>query len=199
MAITNGNGVETRKAAGKIVELESALEAAPLHGTIGIAHTRWATHGAPNFCNAHPHISCDGDIAVVHNGIIENGSSLRHALEDKGHEFRSETDTEVLAHLIEEFYDGNLEEAVIEALNKVDGTYGIAVISSREPDKIVAARKGSPLLVGLGEGEYFVASDVSAVLAHTRQVIYLDDGDLAVLERDGYRIIDMNAGRSPAR
>jgi glucosamine--fructose-6-phosphate aminotransferase (isomerizing) len=101
MAITNGNGVETRKAAGKIVELESALEAAPLHGTIGIAHTRWATHGAPNFCNAHPHISCDGDIAVVHNGIIENGSALRQALIDKGHEFRSETDTEVLAHLIE--------------------------------------------------------------------------------------------------
>jgi glucosamine--fructose-6-phosphate aminotransferase (isomerizing) len=193
MAITNGNGVETRKAAGKIVELESALRAAPLHGTIGIAHTRWATHGAPNFCNAHPHTSCDGEIAVVHNGIIENGSSLRRALVDKGHDFRSETDTEVLAHLIEELYDDNLEEAVIEALHKVDGTYGIAVISSREPDKIVAARKGSPLLVGLGEGEYFVASDVSAVLAHTRQVIYLNDGDLAVLERGGYRIIDMDA------
>ena len=193
MAITNGNGVETRKAVGKIVELESVLDSAPLHGTIGVAHTRWATHGAPNFCNAHPHISCDGEIAVVHNGIIENGSSLRQALRDMGHEFRSETDTEVLAHLIEEFFRGSLEEAVIEALNKVEGTYGIAVISSREPDKIVAARKGSPLLVGLGEGEYFVASDVSAILAHTRQVIYMDDGDLAVLDRDGYRIIDMNA------
>ncbi|MBX6330263.1 MAG: glutamine--fructose-6-phosphate transaminase (isomerizing) [Gemmatimonadaceae bacterium] len=193
VAIMNGKGVETRKAAGKIVELESLVAAAPVHGTLGIAHTRWATHGAPNFCNAHPQVSCDGDIAVVHNGIIENGSALRQALEDVGHTFRSDTDTEVLAHLIEEFFDDDLETAVIEALRKVEGTYGIAVVSSKDPNKIVAARKGSPLLVGLGEGEYFVASDVSAILAHTRQVIYLDDGDLAVLERDGYRIIDMNA------
>ena len=193
VAIMNGKGVETRKAPGKISELERLVTAAPIHGTLGIAHTRWATHGAPNFCNAHPHLSCDNNIAVVHNGIIENGSSLRQALEDVGHTFRSETDTEVLAHLIEEFFDGNLEEAVLEALRKVEGTYGIAVVSSRDPNKIVAARKGSPLLVGLGEGEYFVASDVSAILAHTRQVIYLDDGDLAVLERDGYRIIDMQA------
>ena len=193
VAIMNGKGVETRKAPGKISELETLVSAAPIHGTLGIAHTRWATHGAPNFCNAHPHVSCDNQIAVVHNGIIENGSSLRQALEDVGHTFRSETDTEVLAHLIEEFFDGNLEEAVLEALRKVEGTYGIAVVSSRDPNKIVAARKGSPLLVGLGEGEYFVASDVSAILAHTRQVIYLDDGDLAVLERDGYRIIDMQA------
>jgi glutamine---fructose-6-phosphate transaminase (isomerizing) len=193
VAIMNGKGVETRKAPGKISELETLVAAAPIHGTLGIAHTRWATHGAPNFCNAHPHLSCNNEIAVVHNGIIENGSSLRQALEDVGHTFRSETDTEVLAHLIEEFFDGNLEEAVLEALRKVEGTYGIAVVSSRDPNKIVAARKGSPLLVGLGEGEYFVASDVSAILAHTRQVIYLDDGDLAVLERDGYRIIDMQA------
>ena len=193
VAIMNGKGVETRKAPGKISELERLVIASPIHGTLGIAHTRWATHGAPNFCNAHPHVSCDNNIAVVHNGIIENGSSLRQALEDVGHTFRSETDTEVLAHLIEEFFDGNLEEAVLEALRKVEGTYGIAVVSSRDPNKIVAARKGSPLLVGLGEGEYFVASDVSAILAHTRQVIYLDDGDLAVLERDGYRIIDMQA------
>jgi len=193
VAIMNGKGVETRKAPGKISELETLVSAAPIHGTLGIAHTRWATHGAPTFCNAHPHVSCNNEIAVVHNGIIENGSSLRQALEDVGHTFRSETDTEVLAHLIEEFFDGNLEEAVLEALRKVEGTYGIAVVSSRDPNKIVAARKGSPLLVGLGEGEYFVASDVSAILAHTRQVIYLDDGDLAVLERDGYRIIDMQA------
>ena len=193
VAIMNGKGVETRKAPGKISELERLVIASPIHGTLGIAHTRWATHGAPNFCNAHPHVSCDNNIAVVHNGIIENGSSLRQALEDVGHTFRSETDTEVLAHLIEEFFDGNLEEAVLEALRKVEGTYGIAVVSSRDSNKIVAARKGSPLLVGLGEGEYFVASDVSAILAHTRQVIYLDDGDLAVLERDGYRIIDMQA------
>jgi glucosamine--fructose-6-phosphate aminotransferase (isomerizing) len=193
VAVMNGNGVETRKAPGKIVELETLLAAQPVHGTLGIAHTRWATHGVPNFVNAHPQMSCDEHVAVVHNGIIENGSALRQALEDVGHTFRSDTDTEVLAHLVEEFFDGNLEEAVLEALRKVEGTYGIAVVSSLEPNKIVAARKGSPLLVGLGEGEYFVASDVSAILAHTRQVIYLDDGDLAVLERDGYHIIDMHA------
>ncbi len=193
VAIMNGKGVETRKAPGKISELEALVASAPINGTLGIAHTRWATHGVPNFCNAHPQMSCDGEIAVVHNGIVENGTALRQALEDVGHSFRSDTDTEVLAHLIEEFFEGNLEEAVIEALRKVEGTYGIAVVSSREPNKIVAARKGSPLLIGLGEGEYFVASDVSAILAYTRQVIYLDDGDLAVLERDGYRIIDMNA------
>ncbi|HEU4564261.1 MAG TPA: glutamine--fructose-6-phosphate transaminase (isomerizing) [Gemmatimonadaceae bacterium] len=193
VAIMNGRGVETRKAAGKISQLELVVSDSPVTGTCGIAHTRWATHGAPTDCNAHPHVSCDESIAVVHNGIIENATALRQALEDAGHTFRSETDTEVLAHLIEEFFDGNLEEAVIAALQKVEGTYGIAVISGSDKDKIVAARKGSPLLVGLGEGEYFVASDVSAILAHTRQVIYLDDGDLAVLERGGYRIIDLNA------
>src|SRR5919201_2164501 len=193
IAVLNGNGVETRKAPGKITELEAVMARDPVSGTAGIAHTRWATHGVPNWCNAHPHIDCDGSIAVVHNGIVENGSTLRQALEDIGHTFRSETDTEILAHLIEEFFDGNLEQAVIEALRKVEGTYGIAVVSSRDPDKIVAARKGSPLLVGLGDGEFYIASDVSAILAHTRQVVYLDDGDLAVLERSGFRIIDLNA------
>jgi glutamine---fructose-6-phosphate transaminase (isomerizing) len=199
VAIMNGKGVHVRKAPGKISELETVIAADPVNGTLGIAHTRWATHGAPNWCNAHPHLSCDGAVAVVHNGIIENGTALRQALEDVGHKFTSETDTEVLAHLIEEFQkpgDGvkvPLEEAVIEALRKVEGTYGIAVVSSRDPGKIVAARKGSPLLVGLGDGEYFIASDVSAILAHTRQVIYLNDGDLAVLERGGYRVMDMHA------
>src|SRR5690348_17198363 len=194
IAVMNGKGVEMRKAAGKIAELEHVVADDPVHGTLGIAHTRWATHGAPNWCNAHPHVSCDGTVAVVHNGIIENATALRQILEeDFGHTFQSETDTEVLAHLIEELFDDNLEEAVIEALRKVEGTYGIAVVSSRDPDKIVAARKGSPLLVGLGDGEYYIASDVSAILAHTREVIYLDDGDLAVLERTGYRIIDLNA------
>jgi glutamine---fructose-6-phosphate transaminase (isomerizing) len=193
IAIMNGKGLETRKAAGKISELEALVASTPIVGTLGIAHTRWATHGAPNFINSHPQMSCNEKIGVVHNGIIENGSALRQALEELGHSFRSDTDTEVLAHLIEEVYDGNLEEAVIEALSRVEGTYGIAVVSSDDRDKIVAARKGSPLLVGLGEGEYFIASDVSAILAHTRQVIYLDDGDLAVLDRNGYQIIDMNA------
>ena len=193
VAILNGHGVETRKVAGKISKLEDVVLDDPVQGTLGIAHTRWATHGAPTTGNAHPHLDCKEDIAVVHNGIIENATILRHTLEERGHKFRSETDTEVLAHLIEELFDGNLEEAVIQALLKVEGTYGIAVVSSSDPTKIVAARKGSPLLVGLGDDEYFIASDVSAILAHTRRVVYLDDGDLAVLSRDGYRIIDLNA------
>jgi glucosamine--fructose-6-phosphate aminotransferase (isomerizing) len=189
----NGVGVETVKEAGKISRLEAMLAANPVLGTTGIAHTRWATHGPPNQVNAHPQVSTDGTIAVVHNGIIENATVLRKMLESRGYKFRSETDTEVLAHLIRECFAGNLEDAVIDALRQVEGTYGIAVMSGVDQHKIVAARKGSPLLVGLGDGEYFIASDVSAILAHTRKVVYLDDGDLAVLERDGYRIIDLDA------
>ena len=193
IAVLNGNGLETRKAAGKISRLESLLGADPVHGAAGIAHTRWATHGPPTQDNAHPHTTEDGSIAVVHNGIIENAGALRRWLEDRGHTFSSETDTETLAHLIEELYEASLEHAVLAALEHVEGTYGIAVMSDRDPGKIVAARKGSPLLVGLGDGEFFVASDVSAILAHTRQVVYLDDGDLAVLTKEGYRILDRAA------
>jgi glucosamine--fructose-6-phosphate aminotransferase (isomerizing) len=193
----NGKGLETRKAAGKIAKLESALAASPVSGSVGIAHTRWATHGAPNECNAHPHHDCTDSIAVVHNGIVENATSLRHELEQRGHKFRSETDTEVLAHLIEAASeDGEpLEDAVIDALRLVEGTYGIAVISTRDPDKIVCARKGSPLLLGLGEGEFYVASDVAAILEHTRQVVYLDDGEMGVLTRKGYEVLDLDARR----
>ncbi|MCA0377316.1 MAG: glutamine--fructose-6-phosphate transaminase (isomerizing) [Gemmatimonadetes bacterium] len=193
IAIMNGKGVETRRAAGKISRLESAIASDPPHGTLGIAHTRWATHGPPNEVNAHPHVSQNGKIAVVHNGIIENATALKAGLELRGYVFKSDTDTEVLAHLIEVAYAGNLEAAVIEALRQVDGTYGIAVISSDERDKIVAARKGSPLLVGIGEGEFYIASDASAILAHTRQVVYLDDGDIAVVTRDGWRVLDLDA------
>jgi glutamine---fructose-6-phosphate transaminase (isomerizing) len=193
VAVMNGSGVETRKAAGKITELERALAASPVAGDLGIGHTRWATHGVPNECNAHPHIDCKGNIAVVHNGIIENSGTLKRGLQARGHKFASETDTEVIAHLIEEAFDGNLEDAVIEALWQIEGTYGIAVVSSKDRNKIVAARKGSPLLIGLGEGEYYVASDVSAILAQTREVVYLDDGDVAVLTRDGYTILDQRA------
>ena len=193
VAIMNGVGVETVKEAGKISRLEAMLASKPVHGTTGIAHTRWATHGAPNQVNAHPHVSADGTIAVVHNGIIENATVLRKMLEGRGYTFRSDTDTEVLAHLIEELFEGNLEDAVIEALRQIEGTYGIAVVSSVDSHKIVAARKGSPLLVGLGDNEYFVASDVSAILAHTRKVVYLDDGEMAVVDRNGYRIVDLNA------
>ncbi|HET7613087.1 MAG TPA: glutamine--fructose-6-phosphate transaminase (isomerizing) [Gemmatimonadaceae bacterium] len=193
VAVMNGHGVETRKAAGKISQLERALAASPVDGDTGIGHTRWATHGVPNECNAHPHVDCKGEIAVVHNGIIENSGTLKQGLEARGHEFASDTDTEVIAHLVEEAFDGNLEDAVIEALWQIEGTYGIAVVSSQDRNKIVAARKGSPLLIGLGEGEYYVASDVSAILAHTREVVYLDDGDVAVLTRDGYTILNQRA------
>ena len=193
VSLMNGAGVETRKAKGKIAMLEAAIEKNPVQGNLGIAHTRWATHGAPNECNAHPHHDCTGTISVVHNGIIENFGPLRAMLQKTGHTFVSETDTEVLAHLIEAAFDGNLEEAVIDALALVEGTYGIAVISAKDPDKIVAARKGSPLLIGLGEGENFVASDVAAILQYTRRVVYLDDGEMAVLTKDDYRVMDLNA------
>ena len=193
IALYDGESIETRRAAGKIAKLEGALAADPISGKVGIAHTRWATHGPPTERNAHPHLSTDETVAVVHNGIIENSNALRTTLTELGHTFRSDTDTEVLSHLIQELFDGSLEEAVIGALRKVEGTFGIAVVSSRDPAKIVAARKGSPLLVGVGDGEYFIASDASAILAHTRQVVYLDDGDLAVLTPDGYKIMDINA------
>ncbi len=193
VSLMNGAGVDTRKAKGKIAMLEAAIAAKPIHGNVGIAHTRWATHGPPNECNAHPHHDCTGTISVVHNGIIENYGPLRAMLQKTGHTFVSETDTEVLAHLIEAAFDGNLEEAVVDALALVEGTYGIAVLSANDPEKIVAARKGSPLLIGLGEGENFVASDVAAILQHTRHVVYLDDGEMAVLTKDGYRVMDLNA------
>ena len=195
VSIMNGKGLETRKAAGKISKLEAAVASEPAVGSVGIAHTRWATHGPPTTCNAHPHHDCTNTIAVVHNGIIENANVLKKELEARGHTFRSETDTEVLAHLIEAEYEDNLEEAVADALRQVEGTYGIAVLSSRDPDKIVAARKGSPLLVGIGDGEYYIASDAAAILQHTRQVVYLDDSEMAVLTRDGYHSVDLNMRR----
>ena len=193
VAVYDGTVLHTRRAAGKIAKLEAVLAANPVHGAIGIGHTRWATHGPPTERNAHPHRSADGTISVVHNGIIENVNTLRAALQELGYVFNSDTDTEVLAHLIQELFDGSLEEAVLSALTKVEGTYGLAVLSSRDAGKIVAARKGSPLLIGVGHGENFLASDPSAVLAHTRQVVYLDDGDVAVIEHDAYRVIDAHA------
>jgi glucosamine--fructose-6-phosphate aminotransferase (isomerizing) len=197
IAMSNGNGLETRKAKGKISQLEGVVSGDPIHGSVGIAHTRWATHGQPNELNAHPHVDCKHEIAVVHNGIIENYGALRTMLKKQGHVFVSETDTEVLAHLIEAAMGAgdSLEDAVIDSLNLVEGTYGIAVISSKDPDKIVCARKGSPLLIGLGEGEFYVASDVAAILQHTRQVVYLDDGEMGVLTCDGYEVLDLNARR----
>jgi len=195
LALVCDGQIEVHKAPGKISVLEQELGSRPPLGTTGIAHTRWATHGAPNAVNAHPHTDCGGTVALVHNGIIENAGALRTALTKRGHVFRSETDTEVLAHLIEEMLAKgvSLVEAVAGALHQVEGTYGIAVVSTREPDTIVAARLGSPLLVAIGSGENFVASDASAVLAHTRSVVYLDDGEIAVVRPGEYRILDLDA------
>jgi glucosamine--fructose-6-phosphate aminotransferase (isomerizing) len=192
VAVINGSGLSVRKAAGKLSALVNKLKDDAPIGTIGIGHTRWATHGAPTTPNAHPHLDQSGRIAVIHNGIIENAPALRKVLAQRGHSFASETDTEVLAHLIGELYQGDLEEAVAAALREVDGAYGIAVISEDEPDLVVAARNGSPLLVGVGEHEWFVASDASAILEHTRSVVYLDDGEMVVLTREGYRVRNLS-------
>ena len=186
VAILNGDGIKIEKAAGKIGVLEKKIAAAHPVGTLGIAHTRWATHGEPNTVNAHPHTDCKGRIAVVHNGIIENYSTLKTALQKEGHRFTTDTDTEVLAHLIEKFFEGNLEKAVASALRHVTGTFGIAVISQDDPGKIVGARHGSPLVVGICDGdEYLLASDVSAIIRHTNQVVYLDDEEMVVLTSAG--------------
>ena len=191
VALLNGDGsVHVVKRPGKIRELEAALGADPTAATCGIAHTRWATHGAPTQPNAHPHVSNDGRIALVHNGIIENADVLRSQLQREGYTFTSDTDTEVVVHLIDHLWaDGApLEEAVAAALREVEGAYGIAVVSTRDPNKIVVARNGSPLLIGVGkDGEMLAGSDAAAVVAHTRDVVYLDDGDYAVLEPGGYR------------
>ncbi len=195
LAVLEDGRLTIEKTAGRISDLQTHLGGRQPAGVVGIAHTRWATHGVPNRENAHPHVDCGDTIALVHNGIIENAGALREVLTQRGHQFRSETDTEVLTHLIEELYQGSLEEAVAAALKEVDGAYGIAVVSSREPGTLVAARHGSPLLLGLGDDEYFVASDAAAVLEHTRSVVYLDDGEIAVMEDSGYRITDLETTR----
>jgi glucosamine--fructose-6-phosphate aminotransferase (isomerizing) len=186
------NDIFSEKAVGKIIELEKKVPWDKISGSTLVMQTRWATHGAPTFKNAHPHTDCKKNIYLVHNGIIENHKQLKDKLIKKGHKFTSKTDTEVLPHLIEE-YSANytLEEAVRRALQLVKGTYGIAVISKKDPGKIVAARMASPLLIGVGRGEYMVASDPAAVLSHTKKVIYLEDGDIAVLTKEGFRIADL--------
>ena len=193
VAVLNGRGVETRKVAGRITALGELLTRTPVHGACGIGHTRWATHGAPSERNAHPHVDCTGTVALVHNGIIENAELLRARLERAGHRFATETDTETLAHLIEDAPGATFEERVIAGLAPVEGTYGLAVISEADPGKIVVARRGSPLLIGVGAGEYLVASDANAVLQRTRSVVYLNDGDIAVLTPLGYRVLDRAA------
>ncbi len=193
VAVLDGGRIDLARAKGRISELEARIVGRESRATIGIAHTRWATHGAPSETNAHPHLALDGRIALVHNGIIENYLSLRKFLDAQGVVFRSETDTEVLAHLIGHFYDGDIEKAVRSALHEVQGTYGIAVLCADEPDRLVAARKGSPLIVGVGDGEYVIASDASAIIEHTTQVVYLSDGEMGVVTRDGFRTTTLDA------
>lgn len=193
VALLNGE-LDIKKGKGKVQILKNKLEANPSNGKIGIGHTRWATHGEPNDINSHPHISESGRIALVHNGIIENYNSLKKELINKGRTFHTDTDTEVVAQLIEEIYEnGNgddltFEQAVQMALKQVVGTYGIAILHTEEPDRIVVARKGSPLLLGIGDGEMFIASDASPIVEHTKKVVYLDDGEIAVVSKDGYEV-----------
>jgi glutamine---fructose-6-phosphate transaminase (isomerizing) len=192
VALIESGGMVIQKNAGKIAVLADKLKGCDFQATTGIAHTRWATHGEPNDLNAHPHTGMSGKIAVVHNGIIENYGALKEVLKQQGHIFKTDTDTEILAHLIEEYYEGNLMQAVRRALTQVEGTYGIAVISTDNPEIMVAARSGSPLVIGCGDGENFVASDVAALLRHTNRVVYLEDGELAEITPRGFSITTLN-------
>ncbi|MBD3347991.1 MAG: glutamine--fructose-6-phosphate transaminase (isomerizing) [Candidatus Eisenbacteria bacterium] len=186
VTVVADGALSSRKVAGKIAALQDRLEKHPIQGALGIAHTRWATHGEPSEVNAHPQLDCTGKIAVVHNGIVENYRALRKTLESKGHVFKSETDTEVLAHLFEEHYEGDIAEAVRKALARVQGAYGIAVVHADEPEVLVGARNGSPLVVGVDAGRNYVASDVAALIRHTRDVVYLDDLEMVVATPEGF-------------
>jgi glucosamine--fructose-6-phosphate aminotransferase (isomerizing) len=190
MAVIDDGDLKVHKVQGKIAALRASTPA-DFAGSIGIGHTRWATHGVPNEVNAHPHTDPTGRIALVHNGIIENAQAIKDSLSAQGHVFRSDTDSEVLAHLIALSSAPTLAEAVREALGAVEGTYGIAVIDRDNPNQMVAARNGSPVVIGIGENEHFVASDVSALIRHTRQIAYLDDGEIAVLECDQFRTLNI--------
>ena len=193
VALIEDGKIETVRASGKIAALEDKLKTKPLHGHIGIAHTRWATHGAPTEQNAHPHQSFDGKISIVHNGIIENYAILKKKLQAEGVEFKSETDTEVVAHLIARYYKGNLKEAVLKAISKIEGTFGLAVICKDEPGTMIGARRGSPLILGIGQNEFYLASDVSAIIMHTQKVVYLDDNDIVEIKEDGYNLLNTNS------
>jgi glucosamine--fructose-6-phosphate aminotransferase (isomerizing) len=195
IAILNGAGLNVTKKVGRINQLERALASHPLHGSLGISHTRWATHGKATDVNAHPHTDASGKLAIVHNGVIENYGLLKKKLQDKGFQFRTETDTEVLAYLIgfhfdtlDEEKEDRLELAVMEALREVTGTYGLVAVHENEPDVMVGARRGSPLVLGIGPHEYFLASDVSAIVAHTQTVAHLRDFDVVTVDRNGYRL-----------
>ena len=195
IAVVQPDGkLEIRRAPGKLQNLEESIRITPLDGIYGIGHTRWATHGRPTEENAHPHRDCTGEIVVVHNGIIENYLELKHQLISEGHKFVTETDTEIIAHLIEKYSKGkSLEEAVLKTVTVMSGAYALVVLSTRDPQKIVAARLGPPIVVGLGENEFFVASDIPAILQHTRSVFFLGDGEVAVLSPQGVRLMDFQS------
>ena len=188
VSLLSSGKIKTFKAPGKIKELEKKLEKEKIDGFLGISHTRWATHGEPNEMNAHPHLSENGKISVVHNGIIENYAILKKKLLAEGVKFASETDTEVVAHWIAKHYKGSLSQAVLEALKHIEGTFGLAVICEDEPDVLVGARRGSPLVLGVGERESFLASDVSAIVGHTKKIVYLEDNDVVVVGKEGFEI-----------
>jgi glucosamine--fructose-6-phosphate aminotransferase (isomerizing) len=189
------NKISIYKSLGKIKSLEEKIGEDKISGNIGIAHTRWATHGVPSEANAHPHSDCKGNIWVVHNGIIENYKKLKKDLELKGHVFKSETDSEVIAHLLEENYEGDIYKALIKSLEKIEGAYGLVVFHKDEPNRLLAARKGSPLLFGLGEDEYIIASDLSAILSYTKNVVFLDDDDILDIKDGTYKIINRKLGK----
>jgi len=192
--VGENGGLNVRRAPGKLRNLEESIRITPLDGVYGIGHTRWATHGRPTEENAHPHRDCTGEIVVVHNGIIENYLELKHQLIKEGHKFVTETDTEIIAHLIEKYSkDTSLEEAVLKTVKVMSGAYALVALSTRDPLKIVAARLGPPIVVGLGENEFFVASDIPAILQHTRNVFFLGDGEVAVLTPQGVRLMDFES------
>ena len=188
IAVYNGEGIEVIRSVGKLVKLAEAVQEHTPRGVVGIGHTRWATHGKPCTENAHPHRDCTGDFVVVHNGIIENYLPLREGLIAEGHKFTSETDTEVLAHLLEKFYTGDLVETVQKVVAQIEGAYAFVAFTAKEPDRLVAVREDSPLVVGIGENEFFIASDIPAILKHTKQVFILNDGEMADLTRAGVKL-----------
>ncbi len=194
IAVVGADGkLHLRRAPGKLRNLEEVIKNSPIDGTYGIGHTRWATHGRPTEENAHPHRDCTGQYVVVHNGIIENYFELKEMLEKEGHKFVTETDTEVVAHLVEKYAkDLPFEEAVRKTLRELRGIYSLVFLSAKDQQKLIAARMGPPSVIGLGEGEYFVASDIPALLEHTREMFFLADGDVAVLSRDGVKVTDLN-------
>jgi glucosamine--fructose-6-phosphate aminotransferase (isomerizing) len=204
LAVLNGDGLEVRKRVGRIANLAALLQESPVEGFVGLSHTRWATHGGVSDDNAHPHFDQSGRLALVHNGVIENYATLRDQLLREGHTFHSQTDTEVLAHLIGKHYDADggantkerLLTALRQALREVVGTYGIVLMHSDLPDQLIGARRGSPLVLGVGQGENFFASDVSAIVAHTREAVYLKDYDIATLERDKFEVTSLLGGAS---